>query len=74
MPEFRDIEVALTDISQHNLDMIKAILEKIVEANGFPVKVTADTDRRRALEGRNISSAACGSVVSKPMPTISVFR
>ena len=50
VPEFRDIEVALTDISQHNLDMIRAILDKIVEANGFPVKVTADTDRRRALE------------------------
>ncbi|QTK82794.1 Alpha-galactosidase [Agrobacterium tumefaciens] len=51
VPEFRDIEVALTDISQHNLDMIRAILDKIVEANGFPVKVTAHTDRRRALEG-----------------------
>jgi alpha-galactosidase len=51
VPEFRDIEVALTDISQHNLDMIRAILDKVVEANGFPVKVTAHTDRRRALEG-----------------------
>ncbi len=55
VPEFRDIEVALTDISQHNLDMIRAILDKVVEANGFPVKVTAHTDRRRALEVRNTS-------------------
>ena len=31
VPELQDIEVALTDISEHNLKMIKAILDKIVE-------------------------------------------
>ena len=33
VPEFRDIEFALTDLSEHNLGMIKAILDKVVEAS-----------------------------------------
>src|SRR4051812_42956346 len=40
VPEFRDVEFALTDLSEHNLEMIKAILDRIVEANGLPTKVT----------------------------------
>ncbi|MER9137424.1 alpha-glucosidase/alpha-galactosidase [Mesorhizobium sp. M0830] len=51
VPEFKDIEFALTDVSEHNLQMIKAILDRIVEANRLPTKVTATTDRRKALEG-----------------------
>src|SRR5687768_7662061 len=51
VPELQDIEVALTDISERNLSMIKAILNKIVEFNKLPTKVTATTDRRKAIEG-----------------------
>ncbi|AGB44816.1 family 4 glycosyl hydrolase, alpha-galactosidase/6-phospho-beta-glucosidase [Mesorhizobium australicum WSM2073] len=51
VPEFKDIEFALTDVSEHNLAMIKAILDRIVEANNLPTRVTATTDRRKALEG-----------------------
>ena len=51
VPEFRDIEVALTDLSEHNLRMIKTILSRIVAANELPTKVTATTDRRKAIEG-----------------------
>ena len=51
VPEFSGIEFALTDLSEHNLQMIKAILDRIVEANRLPTKVTATTDRRKALEG-----------------------
>ncbi|WP_440410142.1 alpha-glucosidase/alpha-galactosidase [Neorhizobium petrolearium] len=51
VPEFQDAEFALTDISEHNLEMIKAILDKVVVSNRLPTKVTATTDRRRALEG-----------------------
>ena len=51
VPEFADIEVALTDISQHNLDMIETILNRMVAANKLPTKVTATTDRRKAIEG-----------------------
>ncbi|WP_404406324.1 alpha-glucosidase/alpha-galactosidase [Pelagibacterium halotolerans] len=51
VPEFTDIEIALTDINPHNLDMIRQIIEKIVSVNNLPAKVTATTDRREALTG-----------------------
>jgi len=51
VPELQDIEVALTDISDQNLKMIKAILDRIVAANNLPTRVTATTNRRRAIEG-----------------------
>ena len=51
VPEFRDVEFALTDISEHNLGMIRQILEKKIAANGLPTTITATTERRRALEG-----------------------
>jgi alpha-galactosidase len=49
--EFEDIEIALTDINDHNLQMIAQIIRRIVEVNGLRTRVTATTDRRRALEG-----------------------
>ncbi len=49
--EFEDIEIALTDISQTNLDMIAQILRRMVQASGLKTRITATTDRRRALEG-----------------------
>lgn len=51
VPEFADIEIALTDINAHNLDLIRQIIERMIEVNGLPAKATATTDRRRALEG-----------------------
>ena len=51
VPEFAGIEIALTDINAHNLDMIAQIIRRIVEVNGLPAKVTATTDRREALAG-----------------------
>lgn len=51
VPEFEGVEFALTDVSEHNLDMIAQIVRRIVEVNGLPTKVTATTDRRAALEG-----------------------
>jgi alpha-galactosidase len=51
VPEFEEIEIALTDISQANLDMIAQILRKMIEVSGLKTKVTATTDRRKALEG-----------------------
>ncbi|MDE2384829.1 MAG: alpha-glucosidase/alpha-galactosidase, partial [Alphaproteobacteria bacterium] len=51
VPEFADIEIALTDSSPHNLDMIRQIIEKLVAANKLPTKVTATTDRRKAFDG-----------------------
>ena len=51
VPEFEDIEIALTDINAHNLDMIRQIIERIVAVNGLRTRVTATTDRREALRG-----------------------
>jgi alpha-galactosidase len=51
VPEFADVEFALTDINPHNLDMVHQIIAKIVAVNNLPAKVTATTDRREALTG-----------------------
>ena len=51
VPELQELEFALTDVSQHNLAMVRQILDRLIEANRLPTKVTATTDRRRALEG-----------------------
>jgi alpha-galactosidase len=53
VPEFVSCEFALTDINQHNLDLVTQIIRRIVEVNKLPTKVTATTDRRKALEGAN---------------------
>jgi alpha-galactosidase len=51
VPEFEDIEIALTDINGHNLEMIAQIIRRIVAVNGLKTTVTATTDRREALRG-----------------------
>src|SRR3569832_584028 len=51
VPEFADTEFALTDINEHNLSMIREIIEKIVAVNKLPAKVTATTNRRAAITG-----------------------
>src|SRR3954464_15945100 len=51
VPEFVGCEFALTDINQHNLDMVREIIEKIVAVNKLPAKVTATTNRRDAIAG-----------------------
>lgn len=51
VPEFEGVEIALTDINAHNLEMVTQIIQRIVSVNGFNVTVTATTDRRKALEG-----------------------
>ena len=51
VPEFREVEFALTDISEHNLSLVRQILERVVATNKLPTKITATTDRRKALAG-----------------------
>jgi alpha-galactosidase len=51
VPEFEDIEIALTDINAHNLDMVAQIIRRIVDVNGLKTTVTHTTDRRAALSG-----------------------
>ena len=51
VPEFAEIEIALTDNNPHNLDMIKQIIDRVVKSNNLPTKITATTDRRKAFDG-----------------------
>ncbi len=51
VPEFANIEIALTDISEKNLDMARQIIQRLVDANKLPTKITATTDRRKAFDG-----------------------
>jgi alpha-galactosidase len=51
VPELQDAELALTDISAHNLSMAERLVDRIVAVNRLPTSVTASLDRRQALEG-----------------------
>jgi alpha-galactosidase len=51
--ELQDVDIALTDIDERNLGMVRQIIETIVETNKLPTRIEATRDRRRALEGAN---------------------
>ncbi|MET4636315.1 alpha-glucosidase/alpha-galactosidase [Kaistia defluvii] len=51
VPELREVEFALTDISEHNLTMVRQILDRMVAENKLPTKITATANRREALTG-----------------------
>lgn len=51
VPEFRDIEVAFTDINAENLRMVYELCQRDIEANGLPIKITTTLDRREAFRG-----------------------
>jgi alpha-galactosidase len=51
VPEFHDIEVAFTDINQHNLDMVTALCQRDLDENGVPIRIHATLDRREAFRG-----------------------
>lgn len=49
--EFRDIEVAFTDINPRNLEMVTELCRRDMRENGVPVRLTATLDRREAVRG-----------------------
>jgi len=51
VPEFRNIEVAFTDINEKNLEMVKSLCQRDLDENGVNIKIAADTDRRKAFKG-----------------------
>lgn len=51
VPELAETEFALTDISRRNLEMVAQLCRKDLRNNQLPAKITATTERRRALEG-----------------------
>jgi alpha-galactosidase len=50
-PLLADAELALMDIDAERLDYITRAVQRIVKEGGYPAKVTATTDRRKALRG-----------------------
>lgn len=51
VPEFHHIEVAFTDISQHNLDMVTELCQRDIRENGLQISIQSTTNRREALAG-----------------------
>ncbi|RAP74997.1 alpha-glucosidase/alpha-galactosidase [Paenibacillus montanisoli] len=50
VPEFRDIELAFTDINAHNLDMVTQLCQRDIIENGLHIQIQSTTDRREALK------------------------
>jgi alpha-galactosidase len=51
VPEFRNIEVAFTDINSHNLQMVTELCQRDILENGLSIQIQSTTDRRQALQG-----------------------
>jgi alpha-galactosidase len=50
-PELRDSTIALMDIDERRLGLMKAFADKLISQHGLKTKVESTTDRRSALEG-----------------------
>lgn len=50
VPEFKDIQVAFTDINPHNLDMVTRLCQRDIDENELAIQIQATTDRREALK------------------------
>lgn len=49
VPEFAATHFAFTDINAQNLDMVRQLAQRDIDANGVPATIHATTDRREAL-------------------------
>jgi alpha-galactosidase len=49
VPELRGMEIAFTDISSRNLEMVRQLCQRDLDHNGVATTITATTDRRAAL-------------------------
>ena len=50
VPELRDAQVSLTDISRGNLDMVYRLVKRDIESAKLPARIAATADRRKALK------------------------
>ncbi|MCL2204853.1 MAG: alpha-glucosidase/alpha-galactosidase [Defluviitaleaceae bacterium] len=53
VPELRGAEIAFMDINAHNLEMVTALCQRDLEANGIQTKIQATLDRREAFRDAN---------------------
>ncbi len=51
VPEFRDMEVAFTDIHPENLRMVTELCQRDIDANGLSIRIVSSLDRREVLRG-----------------------
>ncbi|MBD8071159.1 alpha-glucosidase/alpha-galactosidase [Bacillus sp. PS06] len=49
VPEFNNIEVAFTDISSANLEMVTQLCQRDIDENGLDIKIHSTLNRREAL-------------------------
>lgn len=49
VPELQDIDVAFTDISERNLDMVYRLCQRDIDENGLSIKIQKTLDRREAF-------------------------
>lgn len=49
VPEFRDIEIAFTDINEKNLEMVTTLCQRDIDHNGLSIQIQSTLDRREAL-------------------------
>ncbi len=49
VPEFKNIQVAFTDINAHNLEMVTELCQRDIRENGLDIQIQSTTDRREAL-------------------------
>ncbi len=47
--EFKNIEIAFTDINKDNLDMVTKLCQRDIEENGLKIKIQSTLDRREAF-------------------------
>lgn len=53
VPEFKDTEIAFTDINKKNLDMVTELCQRDINANGLNIKIYSTIDRRDAFKDAN---------------------
>ncbi|MFL6554808.1 MAG: alpha-glucosidase/alpha-galactosidase, partial [Bacillus sp. (in: firmicutes)] len=51
VPKFHNIEVAFTDISTQNLEMVTQLCQRDIDQNGLDINIQATVNRREALRG-----------------------
>ncbi len=63
-PLLQDAHIALVDIHEERLEMARQCCQKILDAGNYPAKISATTDRRKALEGADavLTTILCGDV------------
>lgn len=50
VPEFKDIEIAFTDINPDNLRMVTELCQRDIDENGLNIKIQPTLDRREAFK------------------------